>query len=204
RFRTPARDAGIAVGAVADEREPVRYRGRWHAELRNDAGLVKHPAPRSVEADDASAAHTLRQVLVGRADHDTLDAGRQLEPLRRSRERVVTLELDHGPRHEPERAARVLDERKLGEQVGLDTLARLVAGVEIVAERFDDMVERDRDVRDVALSEQGQHRAQHAADGTDLAAVGARARRAAVIRAKQLERAVDEMYLHDTRAYTAL
>ena len=58
-----------------------------------------------VEADDARAAHALGQVLVGRADHDLLDAG----VVARQRaaaggQRVVGLELDHRPDDDAERA----------------------------------------------------------------------------------------------------
>ena len=114
----------------------------------------------------------------------------------RRRERVVALELDHRPHDDPERAARVLGRPELREQLRVDAVAGLVAGVEIVAERLDHVIERDRDVRDAGLAEQREHRAQQAAHGADLEAVGGRARRAAVVRAKQLERSVDEVNFH--------
>ena len=58
------------------------------------------------------------------------------------------------------------------------------------------MIEGDGQVRDVALREQRQQRAHEAARGADLMPLRARTRGAAVVRAEQLERAIDDMHLH--------
>ena len=73
RPRPPAGQAGVAVRAVADERQPVGDRRRRHAELLAHPRLVAYLARAPVELDDAVAAHALRQVLVRRADDDLAD-----------------------------------------------------------------------------------------------------------------------------------
>ena len=72
----------------------------------------------------------------------------------------------------------------------------LVAGIQVVAKRLDDVIERDGDVRDVALAEQCEHRARKPAGGADFLAALVDARRAAVVSPEELERAVDEMHVH--------
>src|ERR687892_1633224 len=68
-----ARDAGIAVGRVAHEREQV-----WN-ELRADAKLFAYPGgiangfTPAVDLHHPPSPHALRQVLVGRPDGDHLD-----------------------------------------------------------------------------------------------------------------------------------
>src|SRR5262249_22125124 len=69
----PAEQTWITVRAVADEREPVGDRYRWHAELPPDRRLIAHLARAAVELDDALTAHALGEVLVRRADDDLLD-----------------------------------------------------------------------------------------------------------------------------------
>ena len=56
RFRAPAGQAGIAVGAVADQRQVVGDRHRRHAELRDDARFVADRAP----SGDPSARRACR------------------------------------------------------------------------------------------------------------------------------------------------
>ena len=80
-------------------------------------------------------AHALGQVLVDRADDDLLDARRVRPAVGGGRQRVVGLELDHRPEHEPEGLDRALGERELGEELGRHPLLGLVARVEVVAER---------------------------------------------------------------------
>jgi hypothetical protein len=198
RFFAPARDAGIAVRAVPDEREPIRNRRGPHAELLDDAALVEPLASHAVEADDTVADDALSEILVRRADHDTFDTAFGGEARCAGRERVVAFELDHRPHHDAERAARVLGWAELRIEIGIDALARLVAGVQIVAERLDHVIEGDGHVRDVPFAEQRQHRSHERAHGADLRAARVTARLAAVVRAEQLERAVDEMNLHAT------
>ena len=83
-----------------------------------------------VQLDDAGAADALREVLVGRADQHLLDARIRRRPHRRRGQRVVRLELDHRPDHDAERRERLLEQRELREEIGVDAGAGLVAGPE--------------------------------------------------------------------------
>ena len=80
---------------------------------------------------------------------------------RGGRERVVRLELDHRPHDDAHRGQRLFERMELREQRRLDALAGLVARPEVVAERLDDVIGRDADVRR-ALLQHLQHRVQHA------------------------------------------
>ena len=62
-------------------------------------------------------------------------------------ERVVGLELDHRPDDHAHRRERLLERLELRPQRRLDAVAGLVARPEVVAERLDDVVGRDADVR---------------------------------------------------------
>ena len=100
-----------------------------------------------IQLDDARAADALREILVGRADQHALDARVRGGRCRRRRQRIVGLELDHRPDGDAERRQRLFEQRELREEVGVDALAGLVAGPQIVAERLDHVVGRDADVR---------------------------------------------------------
>jgi hypothetical protein len=65
---------------------------------------------------DAVPVDALREVLVGRADHDLVDLGR--EGARRAGDRVVGFELDHRPRNDSERPHRRLGELELPMSAG--------------------------------------------------------------------------------------
>jgi len=79
-------------------------------------------------------------------------------------QRIVRLQLDHGPHHDTHRGQCLLEWVELGEERGLDTFARLVAGPEVVAEGLDDVVGRDPDVGRFVLDHL-QHGMQHSRDG---------------------------------------
>src|SRR5690606_16207029 len=70
----PARDAGDAVGGVADQGEEVGDRGGRDAEPARDALLVGALALAAVPEHDAPAAHALAEVFVGAADAHLVDA----------------------------------------------------------------------------------------------------------------------------------
>ena len=153
--------AGIPVGGVADEREIVGNPLRRNAELRSDArGVADLPAA-PIDLDDAVPDDALAQVFVGRPDADLLDARVGRGQARRGGQRVVGLELDHGPADDAHRGERVLEGMELAPQGAVHSLARLVARPEVVAERFDDVVRRDADVRRAAF--------QHLGDGVEHA-----------------------------------
>ncbi len=69
---------------------------------------------------------------------------------------------------------------------------RLVAAPELVAERLDDMVGRDADVRR-AFVDHAENRAQHAADGGHFATLGIFAEGQRVVVPEQLVSAVNQM-----------
>ena len=147
RFRAPAGQAGKAVGAVADEREVVRYRCRQHAELRDDAVSVDHAPRASIELHDVIADNALRKILVRRADQHLLGV---LRGLRGScGERVVGLVLGHRPDYDAHQRERLLKNGKLCVQLRVDASACLVAGPHAIAKRLDDVIGRDRDMRHI-------------------------------------------------------
>jgi hypothetical protein len=76
----------------------------------------------------------------------------------------------------------------------LDPLPRLVAGPEIVAERFDDVIGRHADVRRAGL-EHLRDGVQHAGDGAERRIALAETADAVEV-AKELVRAVDQMNDH--------
>ena len=141
------------------------------------------------------AAHALREVLVGRADDHAFDARIGGRGRGRGGERVVGFEFDHRPHDDPLGRERLFEQRKLREQRGFDALAGFVAGPESVAERLDDVIGRDADVRR-AVAHQAAHRGEDAAHGRDLAAFGVARRRQREEVAKQFVGAVDEVNVH--------
>ncbi len=142
------------------------------------------------------AVHALGEVFVRRTDHDLFDGRRCGETSGRGRDGVVGFEFDHRPRDDAERASGVFGESELRKQRGVDAFAGLVAGVQPVAERFDHVIERDADVRDVRFREQHEHRTQQSPHGADFRAIDRLFGRRAVERSIQFVRAVDEMDFH--------
>jgi hypothetical protein len=97
---------------------------------------------------------------------------------------------------------RALRERELGEELGGHALARLVAGIEVVAERLDHVVEGAGHVGDTVLAQEREERPQEAARRAHLAAVGRACRRRAEVAAEELVGPVDEVELHGRREST--
>ena len=152
--------------------------------------------PSAVDLHDPVAADALRQVLVGRPDADLLHAlhlRRRCCAAEASASSASSSIIGHTAT--PIAVERFLQRMELREQCGLDAVAGLVAGPEPVAERFDDVVGRDADVRRSRLDHL-QHGIQHADHGAEgpILALGEAAQ--AVEVAEQLVRAVDEMNDH--------
>ena len=137
----------------------------------------------------------MREVLVRRPDADLLDRAIGGGEARGRRERIVRLELDHRPDHDAHRAQRLLERMELRKQRGLDAGRGLVAGPQVVAERLDDVIGRDADMRR-ALLDHLQHRLQHAAHGAERAVLALVEAAVAVEVAEQLVGAVDEVDDH--------
>ena len=120
-------------------------------------------AASAIDLDDAIADDALREILVRRPDAHLLDLRIVRRQMRGRRERVVGLELDHRPRRTPIAASASSSGWNCAQQRRIDAFAGLVAGPEIVAERLDDVIGGDADVRR-AFFEHLRDRAQHAGD----------------------------------------
>src|SRR5262249_54165780 len=139
---------------------------RRYAELLPYTLGVADLATPAIDLDDAVVLDALREILVGRPDADLLDARVGRGEVRRRRERVVGLELDHRPDDDAHRGEPLLERVELPEQRPLHALGGLVAGPEAVAERLDDVVGRDAHVRRAALEHLGD-RMEDAGDGAE-------------------------------------
>ena len=168
---------------------------RLDAELLAHAAGVAHGVVPPVDLHHAIAAHALREVLVRRPDADLLHVVVGRGDPRRRRQRVVGLELDHGPDGDAHVHERLLQRNELGAQRGIHAGPGLVAGPEVVAEGLDHVIGRDADVRRAAL-DQLQHGVQHPRGGAESLAVLPASAAATVEVAEQLIGAVDEVNDH--------
>ena len=195
RLAAPAGQAREAVGAVADESQPVGYRRRANPVARPDTVVVGDHPRAAVELDDAMADDALGEVLVGGADQHLVDATVVRRHRRRRREGVVGLELDHRPDPNAEGLEGLLEQGELGPELRSHLGTRLVAGPQVVAKRLDDVIGGDPDVGD-ALGEERRHRPEHAPRRSHLGpVVGSRGRPAEEL-AEELVGAVDQVDLH--------
>jgi hypothetical protein len=116
--------------------------------------------------------------------------------LRRSRQRVIRLPLDHRPHSHAQCGQRPLRILELGEQVGRHAKAALVAGVDLVSPALDDVIGGRAHVGHVRFAQQREHRVDQTAHRVHGATIGAALEGARVERAEQLEGGVDEVDLH--------
>jgi hypothetical protein len=151
---SPSGKARKSIGAVADERQVVGNRRGLHAELGDDARFVIGDLSHPIAEHDPLALDQLSEVLVDGAYDDLLDAWINPEASNGRGDPIVGLVLDHGPDGHPEGLERSLGVAELGQEIGVHPSARLVAGIQVVAPRLDDVVGRRADVRDVGLAEQ--------------------------------------------------
>ena len=107
-------------------------------------------------------------------------------------ERVIGLEFLHRPDDDAHGAQRLFERLKLRQQLGLDSLARLVSGPEIVAKRFDHVIGRDAQVRGAAL-QHAEDRSQNADERGRFPAVLVRLSWHRIEMPEQLVRAVEEV-----------
>ena len=84
-------------------------------------------------------------------------------------------------------------------QFGVDSLTGLVAVEEIVAKRFDLLVEGDGNVGTGIASQKSRQGTEQPPCAADFATVGRRCRRGAIKGAVELVGSVDEMNLHALR-----
>ena len=139
------------------------------------------------------------EILVRRPDADLLDARV------RRRERARRRRAHRRPRARPSATPRRPSRRALPRADGtapssarLDALAGLVARPQVVAERLDDVIGGDADVRG-ALLDHLQHRVQHADHRAERPVLALVEAPQAVEVTEQLVRPVDEMDDHRTR-----
>ena len=163
RLRAPSRKAREAVGAVADQRQVVgdRSRVRPRSCSRTPASsMTRRSLRRSSCTTLGSSTHwprSLSTVQMTRCVDVIVVAG---DP-GRGGEAVVGLLVDHRPDRDAEGAEAVFQERELGQELRRHALARLVARVEVVAERLDHVVGGDAQVGRTLLQHH-QHGAHHA------------------------------------------
>src|SRR2546425_3370455 len=139
-------DAWVSVRRVADEREEVRNQGGLHPELLTHSRRIANLLPLAIHLYYAVPADALRQILVGSPDADFLHARISRSNLRRGGERVVGLELDHGPYRDSHAGECFLERVELRQQRGLDAFSSLIAGPQTVAEGLDDVIGRYAEV----------------------------------------------------------
>ena len=86
--------------------------------------------------------------------------------MRRGRQRIVGFDLDHRPHGHAHCNQRLFEWMELRAQNPLDAFAGLVLGPEIVAERFNDVIGRDSDVRRAVFEHlcHGMEHARHRAE----------------------------------------
>src|SRR5271170_3100948 len=118
RFRAPSWQAWITIRRVADQRKIIRNRRRRDTELFDYAGLVAYHSGPAIQLDYARSAHTLRQILVRRADYHAIDPRVARPRHRSSGQRIVRFEFHHRPDDNACRGKRLLEQRELREQVG--------------------------------------------------------------------------------------
>jgi hypothetical protein len=112
-----SRWAFIARGSQnLGRKEPIGNRCGRDTELLPHRRLVAQLARAPIELDDPVTPHALRQILVRRAHDDLVDARVGRGHGRRRGERIIGLELDHGPDDDAECAERILQRLELGVQ----------------------------------------------------------------------------------------
>ena len=169
-FGAPSGEAGVAVGAVADDGEVVGDGCGRDAEFGDDAGFVAHDVLAAIELDDAGADDTLAEIFVGRADEDLGDACVLRCFGGSCGEGVIGFEFDHGPDFDAHGFESFFKDGKLGEQLRRHAFAGFVAGIEIVAEGFDDVIGGDAEVGCAGFDHR-ENRRKDTADGADFPAV---------------------------------
>ena len=195
RLRAPAADARIAVGAVTDQRQVVRNRGRRDAELRPTPSSSSVTRVRrctcTTRVPRTHCDRSLSGVQISTRSTRGSAAARCAADASASSASTSTI----GHTTKPAAASTSSSSGNCAHRSGGNPGARLVAGPQVVAKGFDDVIGGHADVRR-ALADHREQRMQHAAHRRDLAAVGVARRRHRVVVAKQFVGAVDEMDVH--------
>ena len=151
RLRAPSRQARKPVGGIADEREIIRDGLRRHAELRLNARFVANLPRAPIELHDSRPADRCARSLSGVQMHDLLDPLDRAAATRAAAASASSASNSTiGQTMTPTAASASSSSGNCAPELRLDSVAGLVAGPEIVAERFDDVIGRDADMRRAA------------------------------------------------------
>src|SRR5947209_77472 len=112
-FGPPARDAGKAIGRIANDSEIIWNGLRIDSELSQDTCFVAQHLATTIELHDASANYALTKVFVRRTNNHLSDALIYSGLGGRGSERIIRLELDHGPDQHAHRLQSFLENREL-------------------------------------------------------------------------------------------
>src|SRR6266403_3472583 len=140
------RDAGVAVGRIAHEREQIRNELWADAELFAYPGGIANRFAPAVDLHHARASHALRQIFIGRPDGDFLDLLLLRRDMRGRSECIISFELDHRPDDNTHSRERLLERMELREKRGLDAGAALVVRPKPIAKRLDHVIGSHSDV----------------------------------------------------------
>ena len=201
-FRAPAGNAGDAVGAIPHEAQVVGDGMGQNAEFLPHPGLVPHHVLAPVQGYHPVGSHHLRQILVRRAEHHLLHAGRVPPAVGRGAQGIIGLNLHHRPDHEPQAGCRLFRQLELAQQFRRRILSGLVAGEQIVAKGADNAVKGAGDVGHVGLPQQGQQGLYQAAYRSHLPPVRGADGGQGKVGPEQLEGAVNQVYFHSRPCVT--
>ena len=193
-LRTPAGEAGKAVGRVAHQRQVVGDGAGRHTELHLHCGGVDDLVLAPVVLHHSGALHALTKVFVGGDDEHLLDPRVGVGHRRRCGQGIVGLPLHHRPGGETAGHEHFLHHGDLVQQHFVHALAALVTGVQIVAEALDHVVAGHADMR-CAGGHQLQRAGHHAHRRVVRPGVAV-ARDLAEVLTEQLVGAVDEVNSH--------
>ena len=139
------------------------------------------------------------EILVGRTDDDAVHTRIARGNCRTGGERIVCLELDHGPDDDAGRGEGFFEQVELGQEIRFDPFAGCVAGPQLIAAGLDDVIGRNRDVRGAA-AHHSEDRREHTAHRGNLATVPIPRGGKCVVVPEQLVCAVDQMNVHGREA----
>jgi hypothetical protein len=170
RFCSPARYAGVAVCRVADQHQVIGNR-RWpRAELLDNGCFVERNPRSTVQPNDTRSPHALGEILVWRTNDYPFNTGIPSRSYGARGERVIRLELDHGPDYDAGRGEGFLEQVELGQEIGFYCFAGLVAWPQSIAEGLDDVIGCSGQVGG-AVADHTQNRREHASHRRNLATV---------------------------------
>ncbi len=173
-LRAPAGQAGVAVGGIADEREVIGNRRGPHAELRHHARFVQDHVRAPVQLHDARAADATAPGPCRACRSSTCSTRGSAAAFTAAAASASSASYSTiGQTVTPSALQRLFEQPELRQEVRVDARAGLVSGPQAIAERLDDVIGGDADVRGAAI-DHAEHRADHAAHGADLTAVARR------------------------------